>query len=71
MQILRGSKRETTLMEWNELLERANKNLDSSIKCNELYGDNEEWISEDKAKIKEIEKQIKEVTEYMDNHNIK
>jgi len=71
MQILRGSKRETTLMEWNELLERARKNLASSIKCNELYGDNEEWISEDETKIKEIEKQIKEVTEYMDNHNIK
>jgi len=71
MQILRGSKRETTLMEWNELLRKANKNLDNSIKCNELYGDNEDWISEDEAKIKEIEKQIKEVTEYMDNHNIK
>lgn len=71
MQILRGSKREITLMEWNEQLEKAKKRLSDSKKCNELYGDNEDWIIEDEKKVREIEKQIQEVIEYMDKHNIK
>ena len=71
MQILKGTKREITLMEWNELLEKAKKKLSDSIKCNKLYGDNENWVEEDGNKVKEIEKQIQEVTEYMDRHNIK
>jgi len=70
MQILKGTKREITLMEWNELLEKAKKRLSDSIKCNELYGDNENWIEEDGNKVKEIEKQIQEVTECMNKHNI-
>lgn len=71
MQILKGSKREITLMEWNEKLEKAKKKLADSIKCNELYGDNEDWIEEDKKEVEEIENHIKEVTEFMDKHNIK
>lgn len=71
MQVLRGSKREITLMEWNEQLEKAQKRLADSIKCHELYGDNEDWIKEDKKKVEEIEKRIQEVIEYMDNRNIK
>ena len=71
MQILRGSKREITLMEWNELLEKAKKRLSDTVKCNQLYGGHEDWIEEDENKVKEIEKQIQKVTEYMDKHNIK
>ena len=71
MQILRGSKRQITLMQWNEQLEKAQKRLNDSKKCHELYGGNEDWITEDEAKVKEIERHIKEVTEYMDKHNIK
>ena len=33
MQILRGTKRQITLMEWNEQLEKANKRLDNSKEC--------------------------------------
>jgi hypothetical protein len=71
MQILTGTKREITLMQWDEKLEKAQKRLKDSKKCHELYGDNEDWIAEDEAKVKEIKKHIKEVTEYMDKNNIK
>lgn len=73
MQILTGTKREITLMQWNEQLEKAKKRLLESEKCYELYGDEDSlsWIDEDKQKVKEIEKHIEEVTKYMDEHNIK
>lgn len=70
MQILKGSKREITMMEWNEQLEKAKKKLNDSKKCHELFGDNEEWVTEDEKKVKEIEKSIQEVIEFMDKHNI-
>ncbi len=71
MQILRGTKREITLMQWNEQLEKAKKKLNDSRKCHELYGDHEDWIEEDEKKVSEIKKHIQEVTEYMDKNNIK
>ena len=71
MQILRGSKREITLFQWNEQLEKAKKRLADSKKCQELYGDHEHWVKEDEEKVREIENSIKEVTAYMDNNNIK
>ena len=70
MQILRGTKREITLFQWNEKLEKAKKRLKDSKKCNELYGDNEDWIVEDEKKVKEIEKNMQEVIEFMDKNNI-
>ena len=39
MQMLTGSKREITLMQWNEQLEKAKKSLEESKKCYELYRD--------------------------------
>lgn len=73
MQILRGTKREITMMEWNEQLEKAEKRLDESKKCYELYRDDDskQWIKEDEEKVKQIEQQIKEVIAFMDAHNIK
>ena len=71
MQILTGTKRQITLMQWNEKLEKAQKRLNDSKKCHELYGDHEDWIAEDETKVKEIEKHIQHVTEYMDKNNIK
>lgn len=73
MQILRGSKREITLMQWNEQLEKAKKRLEDSKKCYELYEDEDskQWIEEDEKKVAEIEQNIKEVIAYMDKHNIK
>ena len=73
MQVLRGTKREITMMEWNEVLAKAEKKLADSKKCYELYGDDDskQWIEEDEKKVAEIKQQIKEVVEFMDNHGIK
>ena len=71
MQILTGTKREITLMQWNEQLEKAEKRLADSEECQRRFGDHQEWVKKDKKKVKEIKQHIKEVTEYMDKHNIK
>lgn len=56
MQILKGTKREITLLEWNEVLAKAEKSLAESKKCYELYGDDDskQWIEEDTAKVNHI-----------------
>ena len=73
MQVLRGTKREITMMEWNEVLAKAEKKLGDSKKCYELYGDDDSkrWIEEDEKKVAEIKQSIKEAIEFMDSHNIK
>lgn len=73
MQILKGTKREITLLEWNELLTKAEKNLAVSKKCYEFYGDDgsKQWVEEDTAKVNHIKQQIKEVTDFMDKNQIK
>ena len=73
MQILSGTKREITLRQWNEQLEKAKKRLEGSKKCYELYGDEDskQWIAEDQEKVNKIEQQIKEVVAFMDSNNIK
>lgn len=72
MQILAGTKREITLMEWNEVLAKAEKRLEDSKECFRRFGDDDskQWIEEDQAKVDKIKQSIKEVTEYMDKHNI-
>lgn len=71
MQVLRGTKREITLFQWNEQLQKAEKRLADSKECFRRFGDNEDWIAEDQRKVDEIKQQIKEVTQYMDEHGIK
>ena len=73
MQILSGTKREITLMEWNEELKKAEKRLSDSEECYQRFGDDDskQWIKEDTKKVNEIKKHIQEVTEFMDKHNIK
>ena len=73
MQILKGTKREITLLEWNELLTKAEKSLAETKKCYERYGDNDskQWIEEDTAKVNHIKQQIKEVIGFMNKNNIK
>lgn len=73
MEIITGSKREITLMQWNEQLAKAKKSLEESKKCYELYKDEDskQWIAEDEQKVAEIEQHIKEVIVFMDEHNIK
>lgn len=67
------TKRETTLIQWNEKLEKAKKRLEDSKKCYELFKDEEskQWIVEDEKKVEEIEQKIKEVINFMDENNIK
>jgi len=73
MQILRGTKREITLMEWNEQLKKAEKRLEDSKECYRRFGDKDSkaWVIEDQKKVDEIKQHIKEVIEYMDQHHIK
>lgn len=73
MQILKGTKREITLLEWNEVLAKAEKSLAESKKCYELYQDDDskQWVEEDTAKVNHIKQQIKEVTDFMDKNQIK
>lgn len=73
MQVLTGTRREITLMQWNEQLEKAKKRLEDSRECYRRFGDEEskQWIAEDEKKAAEIEQKIKDVIAYMDTHNIK
>lgn len=73
MQVLKGTKREITLFEWNEVLTKAEKSLAESKKSYELYGDEDskQWVEEDIAKVNHIKQQIKEVIDFMDKNNIK
>ena len=73
MEFVVRTKRENTLFQWNEVLEKAKKKLENSKKCYELFGDDtsKEWIKEDEESIKEIEEKIKKVIAFMDEHNIK
>ncbi|MGN0345919.1 MAG: hypothetical protein ACI4DU_01405 [Lachnospiraceae bacterium] len=72
MQVLTGSKREITLMQWNEQLEKAKRKLEESKECYRRFGDDDskQWIAEDKKKVAEIEQKIKEVIAFMDANNI-
>lgn len=72
MQILTGTKRDVTLMEWNELLKKAEKRLAESEECYRRFKDEDskKWIEEDKAKVEEIKNKIKEATKFMDEHGI-
>lgn len=72
MQILRGTKRETTLMEWGEVLTKAEKRLEESKECFRRFGDEDskKWIVEDQKKVDKIKQQIADSIEFMDKHNI-
>lgn len=68
--VLAGTKREITIMLWDEQIAKAKKRLADSKKCFELYGDNEDWIAEDEKKIDELEQRKREAIAYMDEHGI-
>lgn len=72
MRILKGTKREITLMEWGEVLNKAEKRLEESKECFRRFGDEDskKWIEEDQKKVDKIKQQIAEVIEFMDKHNI-
>ena len=70
MQVLTGTKREITIMLWDEQIAKAKKRLADSKKGFELYGDNEDWGAEAKKKldtdvIKLLYEKFDAVTSYM------
>ena len=72
MQILTGTRRDITLMQWNEQLKKAEKRLADSEECYRRFQDEDskQWVDEDKKKLEEIKKKIEEVTNFMDENGI-
>ena len=72
MQVVIRTKRENTLHQWNEILEKAKKRLANSKKCYELFGDEDSkrYIAEDEKAVRDIEEKIKQVISFMDANGI-
>ena len=72
MEMLKGTKREVTIMEWDEQISKAKKKLADSQKCYEIYrdADSKMWIEEDEKKVAELEKHKKDAITYMNLHGI-
>ena len=70
MKIMCGNKYENTMYEWYEILAKAEKRLQDSIKCNDAYGDNEDWIKEDTENVESIKRSIEQVKAKMAERNI-
>lgn len=70
MKIMCGNKYENTMHEWYKILAKAKKRLQDSIKCNDAYGGNEDWIKEDTEKVESIKKSIEQVKAKIAERNI-
>lgn len=73
MQVLKGTKREITIMEWQEQLDKYMKRANDSMECFRLYHSADELLhlSEDCKKLIELCNHAKEAIEFMDMHGIK
>lgn len=73
MQVLTGTKREITLMQWQEQLEKYMKRANDSMECFRLYHESDDLthLTEDCEKLIDLCKHTKEVISFMDKHNIK
>lgn len=73
MQILRGTKREITIMQWVEQLEKYMKRANDCMECFKLYHGSDDLIhlAEDCEKLIELCDHAKKAIEFMDDHNIK
>lgn len=73
MQILKGSKREITIMQWKEQISKCIKRTNDSVKCFEIYSqvDDLNMLIEDCEKLIELAKNTKESIEFMDKNGIK
>ena len=73
MQVLKGTKREITIMEWQEQLEKYMKRANDCMECFRLYHNSDDLIhlSEDCEKLIELCNHAKEAIEFMDAHGIK
>ncbi len=72
MQVIKGTKRQITLMEWQEQLEKYMKRANDSMECFRRYHDSDDLthLSEDCEMLIEICKHTKEVIAFMDTHGI-
>lgn len=73
MQVLKGTRREITIMEWEEQLEKYVKRLNDSMECFRRFHEDSdaEHIMEDAEKLVEIAKHTKEAIYRMDLMGIK
>ena len=73
MQVLTGTKRQITIMQWQEQIEKYTKRANDSAECFKLYHNSDDLIhlSEDCEKLIEICNHAKGAIEFMDAHNIK
>lgn len=65
-----GSKHDITMFQWYEILVKAEKRLEESIECNKRFGDNEEWIEEDKVKVNKAKADVEKIKEKYASMNI-
>ncbi len=72
MQVLKGTKRQITLMEWQEQLEKYMKRANDSMECFRRYHSSDDLthLSEDCEKLIKLCNQTKEVIAFMDAHGI-
>lgn len=72
MQILKGTKREITIMEWQEQLEKYMKRANDSMECFRRYHGTDDLMCliEDCEKLIELSKHAKETIDFMDKNNI-
>ncbi len=72
MQVIKGTKRQIILMEWQEQLEKCMERANDSMECFRRYhgSDDLTHLSEDCEKLIEICRQTKEVIAFMDAHGI-
>ena len=73
MQILKGTKREITIMQWQEQLDKYMKRANDSMECFRLYHNSDDLIhlSEDCEKLIELCNYTKDAIEFMDVRGIK
>lgn len=73
MQILTGTKREITILEWRELIEKYMKRANDSVECFRRFSESDdlEHLIEDCEKILEYAKGAKKAIEHMDALGIK
>ena len=66
------SKYEIVVAEWTRTIELAEKRLEDSTKCFELFGEStdEEHMEEDRKHLDDLKKQFSDVLKYMDDRGV-
>lgn len=67
------TRREQTIKEWEKQIEKAEKRLEESTKCYELFGDEDfynDWVVADKARVEELKNNMARAIAYMDKMGV-